>query len=475
VIIPIGHDKGRRRLPVVTLFFIIACTLLQVQRTVAAPSAEELERKQEARFELIAAIVQDARRDHVEVDVEALVRGDYQGVDSPYVAELEQLDRDFAHLARKDLANRFGWSPPMGWSLTMILSAFVHAGWLHLIGNMLFLWLSGAAIEDRWGHVPFAAFYLGAAVVAAGAYALWNRGTQVPVVGASGAVAGCMGAFLIVYARVKIRFAYLWGWGWRYRTGTFEARALYALPIWFAEEALYSYFEARGMSGVAHSAHVGGFVYGMVIAGALKLSGVEAKHLVSIDELADDFAHRNPELEEGLRFERAGQKSSALVNFRKVLARDPQHATARTHALDCALVLRELEIVRELADAGVHDLLRDGRAGELPMFYKRMVDLGVADALGDRARAEIARLCLPDDSYAPLGVQIVRGMLEAERPSPFLPGLLWRVAEVQSAAGKAELAARTLAMLVERFPMDPFADRARTRLAADAAVATAGS
>jgi hypothetical protein len=337
---------------------------------------------------------------------------------------------------------------------------FMHGGWLHLIGNMLFLWLAGAAIEDRWGHLTFALFYAGGAMVAAGAYGLWNRGTDVPMVGASGAVAACMGAFLIVYARVRIRFL----WWWWFRTGTFEARALYALPIWFAEELLYSYFEAHGMHGVAHSAHVGGFVFGMAAAAALKYSGFEEKHLLLLDELAEEWVSKNPELDEGLRFERSGQKSAALAAFNTVLAREPTHPTARSHALVLALELRDVEQARRLATGGVLDLARDGRTDELPLVFKKLEAAGLHTGLSDRALAEVARVCLANETYAPLGVQVVRQLLEAPVASPLLPGLVWRVAEVQAHLGRGDLAARALTMLVERFPMDPFADRARLKL-----------
>ena len=87
-----------------------------------------------------------------------------------------------------------------------------------------------------------------AAAAAAGAFGLWHPGTHIPAVGASGAVAGCMGAFLIAYAGVRIRFAYFWSLGWR-QLGTFEARALYALPLWFARRRFLSYFEAGRHGG----------------------------------------------------------------------------------------------------------------------------------------------------------------------------------------------------------------------------------
>jgi membrane associated rhomboid family serine protease len=426
VIIPIGHDKGVRRLPVVTLVIIVLCTLLQVHRTIYAPSGDELHQLlQQQGLEAVLAVLED-----------------------------------------RDLAMRFAWAPSEGVSLDLFLHAFVHAGWLHLLGNMLFLWLAGLAIEDRWGHAAMLAFYLAAAAAAAWAYALWHPGTDVRLVGASGAVAGCMGAFLIAYARVTLRLAYFFWFPGRSYWGTFDARALYALPLWFLEEAFYSYFEAGGGGDTAHSAHVGGFVFGVAVALALKHAGVEKKYLMLADEVEEEWTERNPELEQGLIFERGGQTSAALGNFRRVLEREPNHPVARAHALDCAIELRKPEVVRELAEVAAREHLRAGDRDAAAALYTRLADAGLADGLGDRTLAEIARGCLPSEAHATVGVQIVRQLLAAPVPSPLLPGLLWQVAEAQTAAGHAEMAARTLGKLVDRFPMDPFADSARARLAA---------
>jgi hypothetical protein len=278
-----------------------------------------------------------------------------------------------------------------------------------------------------------------------------------------------MGAFLVVYARVRIRFVY---W-WYFKSGTFEARALYALPVWFAEEVLYSLLEKHGGGGgVAHSAHVGGFLFGVAAAALLKYTGFEQKHLVLFDEMAEEVVTRNPELDEGLRHEAIGQKGPALAAFQAVLAREPGHPTARSHALVLALDLKELETARPLVSGGVADMAKDGRVDELPALLAKLDAAGLGASISDRALAEVARVCLAEEAHAPLGVQVVRRLLDAPVASPLLPGLMWKVAEVQAAAGRPDLAARALQLIVERFPMDPFADRARQELSAAAVIQT---
>jgi membrane associated rhomboid family serine protease len=466
VIIPIGHDKGLRRLPYATIAIIAICTALEIYRSFTAPSWQELEDAQENQLRALRSLVEELDAAGAPFDAEALARGDYRGVDHPLVEHVQRFDRALAGLEQQDVAMRFAWSPDQGVSLNLILYAFVHAGWLHLVGNMLFLWLAGMAIEDRWGHAALAIFYAAAAAAAAYAYALWHPGTSLPMVGASGAVAGCMGAFLIAYARVRIRLAYFFWFPGRSLWGTFDARALYALPLWFVEEAFHSWFEAHGVGGVAHSAHVGGFVFGMALAFALKRSGVEARHLMLDDEVDEEWSRKNPELDQGLVFERAGQRVPALGCFRRVLAREPGHPVARAHALDCAIELRNADVVRELGEGAVREIVKDGDRDAAAAHYTRLRDAGLAGALSDRSLADLARLCLPGPAHGPVGVHIVRQLLEAPTPSPLLPGLLWQVAEIQAAAGHADMAARTLGKLIDRFPLDPFADSARARLAA---------
>jgi membrane associated rhomboid family serine protease len=467
VIIPIGHNKGLRRLPYATIAIIVLCTLLQLHRSFFGPSWTELEQAVENRELAADALIDHLYATGVPVDKQAIARRDYRGLDdNPLVTRLKYLDKQILSIAKQDIAMHFAWAPEQGVAPNLILYALVHADWLHLIGNMLFLWLAGMAIEDRWGHAALAAFFAAAAAAAAFAYALWHPGSSVPMVGASGAVAGCMGAFLIAYARVKIRLAYFFWFPGRSLWGTFSARALYALPLWFLEQAFYSLFEADGAGGVAHSAHVGGFAFGMLVAFGLKRSGVEARHLMLDDEVDEEWSRQNPELDQGMIFERAGQKVPALGCFRRVLAREPDHPVARAHALDCAIELRNADVVRELGDAAVRELVRQGDREAAAAHYARIKDAGLGEVLTDRTLAEVARLCLPSEPHAPVGVAIVRQLLEAPTPSPLLPGLLWQVAEVQAAAGHTEMAARTLGKLVARFPLDPFADSARKRLAA---------
>ncbi len=170
--------------------------------------------------------------------------------------------------AIRDLpSHRWGFVPRDPWSVTLLTSFFLHAGWMHLLGNMLFLWITSPFVEDRLGRPGFAGFYLAAGL--AGNAAHWMRypGTDIPLVGASGAVAGLMGAFLVFFARSRIRFLIL------PLPIIVALPVLVVMPIWLAEQMWLSRYSDG--SNVAFGAHVGGFVFGLAVAGVVRLTRPE--------------------------------------------------------------------------------------------------------------------------------------------------------------------------------------------------------
>jgi rhomboid family protein len=146
---------------------------------------------------------------------------------------------------------------------TLVTSMFMHGGWLHLIGNMWFLWVFGNNIEDSMGHTRFVAFYLLCGVVAAASQLLVDPGSRVPMVGASGAISGVMGAYILLYPRVRVHT--LLTLGFFITTVTLPAYVI--LGYWFVLQLLLGTVGALAgaQGGVAFWAHVGGFVAGLVL------------------------------------------------------------------------------------------------------------------------------------------------------------------------------------------------------------------
>lgn len=146
----------------------------------------------------------------------------------------------------------------------VITSMFMHAGWVHLLGNMLYLWIFGDNIEDRLGHFGYLNFYLAGGFAAAALHVLINPLSTVPTVGASGAIAAVLGAYLVLYPKARIYTFIPIGYWAQLRL----VPAAVVLGLWFVLQ-LFSGFATLGggsdVGGTAFWAHIGGFVFGVLI------------------------------------------------------------------------------------------------------------------------------------------------------------------------------------------------------------------
>ncbi|GAC1519761.1 MAG: hypothetical protein NVS3B10_21340 [Polyangiales bacterium] len=171
-----------------------------------------------------------------------------------------------------DAALRLAYVPSRANFSALFTYMFAHADVWHLAGNMWFLFLCGLSLEDRWGRLPFAIFYVVAGVVSAGVHHLATSDPSAALIGASGAVAGAMGAFLVLFATTKIQLVGFFG----LRPRTFSAPAYVMLPLWAAVEVLYG-LVTSAIGGTAHWAHIGGFAFGGVVAGLFRVFGLDRR------------------------------------------------------------------------------------------------------------------------------------------------------------------------------------------------------
>ncbi|WP_455220248.1 rhomboid family intramembrane serine protease [Kaarinaea lacus] len=144
--------------------------------------------------------------------------------------------------------------------MTVFTSMFMHGGWMHIIGNMLYLWIFGNNVEDAMGHGRFVMFYLVCGVAAFLAHAMLQVNSQVPTVGASGAISGVLGAYLLLHPRARVLVVIPLGF-FLYTT---RLPAGIVLAFWFILQLVNSAV-AASESGVAWGAHVGGFIAGIVL------------------------------------------------------------------------------------------------------------------------------------------------------------------------------------------------------------------
>jgi membrane associated rhomboid family serine protease len=186
--------------------------------------------------------------------------------------EMDSLTAQYSQVASSALTEQYAFVPAEQKPITYVTANFLHGGWLHLIGNMWFLWLAGFILEDAWGRAIYTIIYFVSGAAALQFHLWMNPGSMVATLGASGAVAALMGAFLVRFPKLKIEMAWLVS----FRLIRFKASAFWLLPLWLASEVFSGTLFGQS-SGVAHWAHVGGFAFGAAIALLLKVSGVEHK------------------------------------------------------------------------------------------------------------------------------------------------------------------------------------------------------
>ena len=145
--------------------------------------------------------------------------------------------------------------------LTIFSSMFLHGGFMHLAGNMLYMWIFADNIEDNLGSINFLIFYLISGVGAAMAQVLMDTHSQIPMVGASGAIGGVLGAYLINHPHARVLVLIPFG----FFSQLIKIRALYVLGFWFVLQFINSSMMSSDGGGVAYAAHIGGFISGMIL------------------------------------------------------------------------------------------------------------------------------------------------------------------------------------------------------------------
>ena len=154
---------------------------------------------------------------------------------------------------------------PGGDFLTIFTSMFMHAGWLHIGGNMLYLWIFGDNVEDRFGHIRYLAFYLLCGIAATFAQLAFSMGSSIPNLGASGAIAGVLGAYLVLFPQRRVTVML--------GSGVTQMPALIVIGLWFVLQlfsGIGSIASSADTGGVAYMAHIGGFIAGVVLAFILR-------------------------------------------------------------------------------------------------------------------------------------------------------------------------------------------------------------
>ncbi len=455
ILLPYQHDRmSVARLPWVTIA-ILAVNL--VVFLVTLQSANEARRREQEALQRVLGywaanpFVQttpafEERYPKPASNLRRLVSKTFEPPDAEVLAlqqaEFERLIGEAIAASGESPYSRWGFVPASPGVAALFSSQFLHAGWLHLLGNMLFLYLSAPFIENRWGRLVFPLFYLAGGAAAAGAQALRFPESTVPMVGASGAIAAVMGAFLVCLGGTRIRFFYAWiiiGVRW----GTFPAPAWLMLPLWLASQLANA--SAAGESvGVAYWAHIGGFLFGAAVAGAFRVSGLEGRYLLPAVEKATS-AYGDPRLDRAAALREAGNLPEAMAGYAAVLATNPGSAAAHGGAFETALLMEDSAQAARHAVPMLEGLLKAGETVMALQRYEQVLQRLPDLALPPRLLFAIA-LGQEQTAGTEAAVETVRRLAAQHPTEPFtLKGLL-HAAGAAAAAGLPETVRELLAI-----------------------------
>lgn len=350
MLIPIGHENmSARRWPVVTLALIVVNVVVFLFTHFGMEAQNEAFQRVRLHVALMAAMhpeltvppaaqpfVDDLREHHQRTwkqltnlnrpvidEFDAHLR--MSDTDQHLQDEMDVLGTQYMQLEASSL-EPYEFVPSHPTPLTYVTANFLHGGWLHLIGNMWFLWLAGFVLEDNWGRILYTIFYFAAGAAALYIHALINPGSMVPTIGASGAIAGLMGAFLVRFPKMKIRMRWFFGIRSLLRGGyEFSAAAYWLLPLWLLTELFFGSLVGQG-DGVAHWAHVGGFGFGAVIGLLLRVTGLEHKANQAVEQKTTWTSA--PEIMQASDLLEQGQNGQAADLLGQFVAANPESVDA---------------------------------------------------------------------------------------------------------------------------------------------------
>lgn len=428
MLIPVGlEDRALRRIPWATLIFLLANVVAFIVSaavgTRVGSQVEILESLLEGSLAArpylalndgVAAALGKERADHLAGE-RALWEARHE---VPSAERLKMEQRELDQLAQEYLSaldrlpwRRFGFIPARPDPTNALTAMFMHGGWLHLLGNMLFLYLCGSCLEDVYGPTLYAGSYVLLGLAATLGHYLASPSDSVPLVGASGAIAGLMGMTLVRLGRTKVRFLFLPILFLPNLRVPLTLPALVVLPFWFLEQLYFAGRTSGEGSGVAWWAHIAGFGAGSALAASVLLLGIEERATGRTEEV--DEGRRA--LDRAALAREAGDHETARQQLRRALTAEPGSAEAWSEAYALALetgdgpelaraMMRLLELLPARGEAATaRSLVEEGGWAQVPGLPPRLL-LSVAaflekdgDAKGALAYYDEAIAAAPTD------------------------------------------------------------------------------
>ncbi len=361
---------------------------------------------------------QDMMKDYAYL--EKLVHEQIITPQDPEYLPWRQLRDEYEHRRSDIVALNYGFIPAKSKPVSFLTHMFLHGGLGHLLGNMIFLWLVGCMLEMGSGRTFYSATYILAGLGSVTLFWLIYPQSPIPLVGASGAISGLMGAFTVLYCKKKVKIFYSLGFYFNY----LKARAIILLPIWFANEFYQLFF--GDISNVAYVAHIGGLISGALL-GFINLKVLRSFNPDVLEPEPEDDV--SPIIEKALRHIRQLDMESGAQLLEMALAKDPDHIDAMTYLFN----VRKAE-------------------PQDPRFH------GIAQKLLDRLTSE--------NNHYSSAVKIFDDYAKLTKRPQLSADLYLKMIVILSRLGHPEKAERILAMFLKQKPDFPGIPTALLKLAA---------
>ena len=373
----------------------------------------------------------------------------------PIYAEWKELKVEYEAKRSQISANRYGFIPAQKSWLTSFTYMFMHGSTGHLLGNMVFLWIVGCMLEMGLGRLGYAVLYIVGGLFAVWIFWLVYMNSSIPLVGASGSIAGFMGAFAVLFGKKRVKIFYSLGFYFNY----LKIPAIILLPIWIGNE-FYQLF-GGGASHVAYVAHIGGLIGGALFGFVcLKLSLGFDQQVIE-DSPIDEIS---PLIEKALNHIAELDMETGRQLLEQVLEKEPQNNDALIHLFNIYKLNPEEEKFHQVARKLIFALTRNYNTYEKAhQIYNEYIGYTRHPRLSPQLYIQLS-IMFAATGHLENAVKIITMLLKKVPDSPGMPTALLKLARAYRQKGMAIKGRRCLELLCNKYPESTEAQLARKSL-----------
>ncbi len=472
-VIPLTGNASRRHLPVVTIGLILVnCIIfflfqngdgqsryqaekyyfksglaqIEVGRYVAYHYSETEQRDYHDDKGNIKKETLGQLRDEMDQDIQFIKKLKNDEIITPTKPDYphwKQLRRKYDQLISENITLRYGFRPAYHRPVTFFTYMFLHGGFGHLLGNMIFLWLMGCIIEMGSGKGFYSALYIGTGLGSVVLFWMIYSDSVIPLIGASGAIAGLMGAFAVLYGRKKVRIFYSLGFYFNY----LNVKAIYLLPFWVGNELYQLFF--GGISHVAYVGHIGGLISGAVF-GLINIKFMDSYDPNLLEPVSDNKTV--PLVEKGLDLISRLDLEGGCALLEDALAIDPENTRIMTHLFNARKTdpndIRFHKISERLLEHLSSDAATFDRARKI---YDEYMQLSHRNGLSDHIHLGMCDIFSATGSMKK-AESILAGLIKKSPRLAGIPGSLLKLANGYRHEGKRKKYQHCLAVIRHKYP-----------------------